>query len=470
MNSASIGVYLRIGLIPVACALAGCSADETKPTFQSEFTIVEGAAAFAPQTCAECHPTHHEEWSGSMHAYAAEDPIFLAMNARGQRETDGALGTFCVNCHAPLAVRAGLTTDGLNLSEIPTELKGVSCYFCHSVDAVEGTHNNPLRLANDGVMRGPIADPVANTAHASMYSSLHDRKDLRSADMCGACHDIVIPAELGPADTDVALEETFVEWKASIFGNPDEAGQTSCGSCHMAGRNDVAADYDGVPLRRVHSHSMVGVDTALRDWPQRAEQQAEVQRELDTSLIVDMCVFEDVDATRLLVTFENIAAGHGFPSGATQDRRVWTEVTVWSGDEVIYESGKLADDQPLSSIEDTDVIWFGKKMLDCDGKEVHMFWEVCSTEGETLPAPKSLSPIDLAEVHISKTLLVAGPPATRVALKVKMRPMNLDVLNSLVESGDLSEEIRDAMPTFTLGATEIEWTVDLGRNCALPPT
>jgi hypothetical protein len=124
----------------------------------------------------------------------------------------------------------------------------------------------------------------------------------------------------------------------------------------------------------------------------------------------------------------------------------------------------------LSSIEDTDVIWFGKKMLDCDGKEVHMFWEVCSVEGETLPAPRSLSPFDLAEVHISKTLLVAGPPATRVALKVKMRPMNLDVLDSLVESGDLREEIRDAMPTFTLGATEIEWTTDLGRNCALPPT
>jgi hypothetical protein len=40
-----------------------------------------------------------------MHAYAAEDPVFLAMNARGQRETQGALGAFCVNCHAPLAVQ-----------------------------------------------------------------------------------------------------------------------------------------------------------------------------------------------------------------------------------------------------------------------------------------------------------------------------------------------------------------------------
>ena len=40
-----------------------------------------------------------------MHAYAAEDPVFLAMNARGQRETKGALGDFCVKCHAPMAVQ-----------------------------------------------------------------------------------------------------------------------------------------------------------------------------------------------------------------------------------------------------------------------------------------------------------------------------------------------------------------------------
>ena len=73
-----------------------------------------------------------------MHAYAAEDPVFLAMNARGQRETNGALGDFCVKCHAPLAVELGLTTDGLNLGEIPPHLAGVTCFFCHTVESVEG--------------------------------------------------------------------------------------------------------------------------------------------------------------------------------------------------------------------------------------------------------------------------------------------------------------------------------------------
>ena len=113
-----------------------------------------------PGTCNECHKDHYAEWSGSMHAYASKDPVFRAMNARMQRETNGAMGDFCVQCHAPLAVQLGLTTDGLNLEEVPAYAQGITCYFCHTVEAVEGAHNNPLALADDLVMRGAYADPV----------------------------------------------------------------------------------------------------------------------------------------------------------------------------------------------------------------------------------------------------------------------------------------------------------------------
>src|SRR6478672_4090627 len=61
-----------------------------------------------PETCKECHPKHFEQWSGSMHAYAADDPVFVAMNKRGQRETNGELGDFCLRCHAPMALELGV--------------------------------------------------------------------------------------------------------------------------------------------------------------------------------------------------------------------------------------------------------------------------------------------------------------------------------------------------------------------------
>ena len=71
-----------------------------------------------PKNCATCHADHFKQWSGSMHAYASDDPVFVAMNARAQRESKGAVGSFCVGCHAPLAVRTGATTDGLNLATL----------------------------------------------------------------------------------------------------------------------------------------------------------------------------------------------------------------------------------------------------------------------------------------------------------------------------------------------------------------
>ena len=169
-----------------------------------------------PQTCNECHQDHYREWSGSMHAYASDDPVFLAMNARGQRETGGELGPFCVQCHAPMAVREGATTDGLNLADVPAALKGVTCFFCHSVNDVEGTHNNPLVLADDLVMRGEYNDPVESEAHRSAYSPFHDRDQADSAALCGTCHDII-------ANESAAIERTYSEWQASVFSQPGGA-------------------------------------------------------------------------------------------------------------------------------------------------------------------------------------------------------------------------------------------------------
>ncbi len=191
--------------------LAGC------PSF--ELSVEQ---SWDPQACADCHPDHFREWSGSMHAYAAEDPLFLAMNRRGQEETDGELGSFCIDCHAPMAVRLGETVDGLNLDEVDDALKGVTCYYCHTVSAVEGDHNNPLVGAGDTTMRGGIADPLDNAAHPSQHSDLHDRRSLDSSALCGSCHDIVTPAG-------VALERTFAEWKETLFADPSNPSALSCG-------------------------------------------------------------------------------------------------------------------------------------------------------------------------------------------------------------------------------------------------
>src|SRR4051794_9452609 len=104
-------VRLQALLIAVACLL-GCT-EPAAPNVE-----LSRAELLDPEACRGCHAEYYAEWSASMHANASRDPVFLAMNRRGNEETNGQLGSFCVNCHAPLAVVDGQTTNGLDLEAL----------------------------------------------------------------------------------------------------------------------------------------------------------------------------------------------------------------------------------------------------------------------------------------------------------------------------------------------------------------
>ena len=199
-----------------------------------------------PASCESCHPQHYREWSGSMHAYAADDPVFLAANARGQEDTDGELGDFCVTCHAPMAVRLGLTTDGMNLADVPQFAKGITCFFCHSAESVGEDHNNDITLASDQVLRAGLDRPAFTPKHRTGYSALVDADNQQSSEMCGGCHDLVTPAG-------VHLEKTFLEWKESVFASEEPATHLSCAGCHMPSRPGTAAEATGSTCRCARS-------------------------------------------------------------------------------------------------------------------------------------------------------------------------------------------------------------------------
>ena len=415
-------------------ALAGCN------------TYLDRDRMLDPEACADCHPVHYEQWSGSMHAYAGVDPIFLAMNARAQRETNGALGDFCVKCHAPVALMEGATDDGLNLEQVDDHLKGVTCFFCHSTDGVTDTHNNPLTIAEDLVMRAGIYDPIENSAHASSGSNLHDRGAAGSADMCGSCHDVVAPSGL-------ELERTYAEWQETLFATDPIFGLT-CNSCHMIGSDGPAADAEGVVSRRIHDHSFPGVDLALSDFPQRDTQRALVQGELDNTLYAQLCVYPGTDGADVLLTLENIGAGHSWPSGAAQNRRAWVELIATTGGEAVYESGVVADGQPLTALDDPDLVQFRDYLYDETGAPTDKSWEAVSMDSDLLPAP----PAAYVSMHVLREWRVPDAAPDAVSVRVQLRPVGFDVLDDLVESGDLDAAVRDAMQTLDLSSTALTWT------------
>ncbi len=455
-------------LLSAATLLAGCGEGQApvEPHYLSRSALLD------PETCRDCHASHYLEWAGSMHAYASQDPVFLAMNRRGQEETAGALGSFCVTCHAPLALQEGATSDGLNLADVPRELQGVTCYFCHTVEAVDGTHNNPLRLASDLSMRGGIRDPAPNSAHASRYSELLASPSLESSRLCGSCHDVVVPSP--PAPKQLHLERTFSEWQGSIFSPPQAADDTaalSCNGCHMpatAGVQVVDRADMKTPLRSRHLHAFAGVDVALTPFPATGDpaldeassalQQAEVQRLLDTTLRLEVCVLTRLGGeASLTVTLDNAAAGHHFPSGAAQDRRAYLEVRAFAaGDEQpFYESGVVGEGEPVAALADPDLWLLRDRLYAADGTEVHQFWEAAELVPGTLPVATSLDPLSPGFLagHALRRFPRQGQlpqKPERVTVRVLLEPVGREILADLVASGHLDEAVARAMPTHVL--------------------
>ena len=462
------------GLVVAAGLLIGCEQDSGVP--QTAAMLGEQLLRLRdPETCKECHPGHYQEWSSSMHAYAAKDPVFIAMNQRGQRETGGALGDFCVRCHAPMAVVDGLTQDGLNIEELPDFERGVSCYYCHNAAAIEDDHNAKLRLANDATMRGPIEDAMPSGAHDVAYSNLFDEDHGNSSAMCGACHDIVTP-------TGVRLERTYQEYLSGVFSkNATDLPEPfeTCLGCHMDGRTGRAANVPGAPERIVHEHFWPAVDLALIDFPNRDAMRSAVE---DCQLRKGVAFFTLEVTPPDLFTFQiETGAGHNQPSGAAQDRRLWLELLAYDeAGELIEElsTGNIADDEmeewpPDHPRHDPRLVMFRDRIYDAQGHPVHMFWEAEKSErypdgyvSETLP-PATTTYVEGKHAVVKQFRLESnGQPPARVTARLRLRPIGFDVLQDLVDSGDLDAEIMAQMPTLTL-PQQIEWTPQQGFNRTL---
>ncbi len=456
-----------LGMVTLGAGLAAASCSSSSDSTPApSFTRQE---LLDPASCKACHVEHYTQWSGSMHAYASDDPVFRAMNARGQRLTGGQLGDFCVKCHAPMAVHENATKDGLNLDSVPASLKGVTCFFCHTADSVQDAHNADLTLADDLTLRGPYSDPVPNTAHRAGYAPTQDGQRLESGDVCGTCHDI----ETGHGAN---IERTYKEWKTSIFSHAP-VGDT-CAQCHMhqSTHDEPIAQFPGVGNRRTHDHTLAAVDVALTAFPspdpsgQAAAQKAAVVDLLAMSLQSALCV-SNAGGASFRVILDNVGAGHGVPSGALQDRRMWMELMAYEGTstEPFYESGAVPDGVATTKSPDPDMWLLRDCLFDTSGNETHNFWEAADYDTNALPAKTTIDPSDpkFYVTHVIRDFplagaVLAGHTVSRATLRIRMRPMDFDVLQDLVDSKDLDPSALAAIPTYDLAS--VTWTPDTAKG------
>jgi hypothetical protein len=433
-----------------------------------------------PQTCNECHPRHVAQWSASMHAYASDDPVFVAMNRRGQRDTSGALGTFCVKCHAPMAVELGLTTGAdFDPAKLPAAARGVTCYFCHNVASVQDTHNNGLAIAHDQTMRGGLPGPVSSPAHHSAYDRLMD-STLNKSEMCGSCHDVVTPRG-------VALERTYAEWQTTFFSQPDAQHHLSCGACHMPSSDGVIAEAPGLTVKShnggFHEHLWPAIDQGLAPLPGADVLAAGIKRDLDPAVaIIGPTPFASnvnyggicLDPTGVLsVRMDSIGTAHSWPTGAAQDRRAWLEVLAFdSMNNVVFHTGTLDDGKPLpdgmdpEDLHDPKLFGLWDRAVKDDGSPAHLFWEIARIDSQTsqlLRPPVTLDKNSPMFDHSSTAMFhVEGvaPTIARITARIRIRPLSYGLLAELKAQGDLAADAVTVVPTLDILGTQHTWQND----------
>jgi hypothetical protein len=359
--------------------------------------------------CGSCHERQYQEWRGSMMAYGAVSPVFHALEAAGNAITHGALasdgnggGLFCQRCHTPVSVAleefpAFAVMDGAPSSDFigATGARGISCDVCHQMVHADlpgsllgdGIANSAFVFGDDRTKYGPLRFPAASPAHESEGSPFVD-----SSALCGSCHDVrpgVPDVETG--EPFQRLENLFTEWAQGPYASTaNPFGRVvSCQDCHMSAYpysppgtyfQDTASNVEGSPVRIVSTHYFTGVDVALADFPFPGQSGSDLdshglpiaQQVRRADLLRAACTLEVEGPSELpergplpiTVSVTNTGAGHNVPSGFSQERQVWIELTVVDGGgRLLYRSGHLQDSphpetgefSPDGSLHDEDL-------------------------------------------------------------------------------------------------------------------
>ncbi|WKZ23230.1 MAG: multiheme c-type cytochrome [Candidatus Brocadiaceae baterium WH-1] len=319
---------------------------------------------FSPISCGACHPEIYKMWSGSTHANAWRNPLFQALYNLGKRTAEGESEKqnieSCVRCHFPIGHSAG----EINLS-LEDEKGGVICDFCHSVRASTGVGNAPYILSpgnaaamEGGVKYGPF-DDSPETIHKNQFSELHTRSEF-----CGGCHDV------SHAGNELPIEQTYTEWRQGPYNTGDLKTTIHCQDCHMRQRPGFPSTgstdrpdnpgfaspeiMGGKKRQHIWTHYFVGASVSSVSLPPNSETQPLLAVErLKNAATLEISVDQASkkgDLLRFKVMIKNTGAGHYLPTGLTEMRQMWLDITVTDEDgKIVYQSGKVDEKGDIDS-------------------------------------------------------------------------------------------------------------------------
>ena len=328
---------------------------ELKPLVRENF--------ISPDVCGKCHEEIHYMWSGSLHSNAFDDVLFRAATKLFVRDTanpgEQEDAEHCVSCHNPIAYRSGQikgSSDNYdNVDEVTKH--SISCDFCHSVDEIVMIKNASYNIDagggedDPGTKRGP-RDDAESMYHESVYSALHT-----SSDFCGTCHNVTHLWYM------TKLEGTYDEWYSSPYNSADPEKRVNCQDCHMRqspGKPSTGMterpDYPGTSSEmgeerpHIFQHNVVGANVYMPVLLGNPEKAFLARERLQNAAALEIIPKTERNTLESFsVRVKNEGAGHMLPTGVTEFRQMWLEISVKDNkNNEVYSSGIVDTDGNLS--------------------------------------------------------------------------------------------------------------------------
>lgn len=320
---------------------SGTSTNRQPPPFKAtDFT--------QSAVCGGCHAELYQQWQGSMMSNSITDKLYLGVFAEQNHETGGKYDDFCVACHTPIGSDSQEAPPPTGAQISPVTKEGIQCDFCHTLTSPQDYVPGPLKT-------GPFNDSVS-PFHQSAYLELSTKSEF-----CGMCHDMTHP------ETNVPLQTTYTEWK----NGPYAAQGVQCQDCHLRPGPGKAAT--GGPDRpRIYTHNFTGGNaTALASPEHQQLARQNLEGAAAVQIVPPASVTPGADL-QLQVNVTNKGAGHYIPTGVTEIREMWLEVTVTDANGgTVFWLGGLDENGEL----DPQAVRYYTLFKDKDGKATLKPWE-----------------------------------------------------------------------------------------------
>ncbi|MDR8390735.1 hypothetical protein NC796_06285 [Aliifodinibius sp. S!AR15-10] len=452
-------------------------------------------------TTSGCHSDIGKEWEASAHRYAAEDPIFRAIQNMMGKQKGPTSTRYCGGCHDPISLFSG--TKNLFSDSLTNKMglhEGISCVSCHAVKKVDVSGNADYVMAlperymfelKDGKAAKAISDFLIR-AYPKKHVESYQRPLLKTPEFCGSCHKQYIDEEINNVGW-VQLQNQYDNWRKSRWNHPKQPMKTiECRECHMplVDSNDPASgdplDYNRSKDDGKHrSHRFLGANQmvpGMLDLPGAREHQKLTEQWLrgefeipeiadkwvsGASVPIELNAPSSVSPGSNLefnVTITNNKAGHNFPTGPLDMIQAWLQISVTDQDgDTLFTSGMLDENHFI----EPGAFIFKAEPVDQYGNVIdrHNLWEMVGVRYSraiypghsdnaqyTVTLPDSIGAQRSVALNVDSDLF-SGASSLHITARLQYRKINQYLMNLFFE--DQQEHPTAPITTLSTDSTTV---------------